>query len=134
MPGDKYMHLFHILIASGLLVFSRFPAEQPPPAIPNDNLISIEAAQLSSYGSTSPGSYSGNPSYLLVTPYSTTPQTPTQTPSAPATKYDNWQTTYHQPSVLPITGLAMYYNPNVMQEVVRNREAMYWRCRVAARW
>jgi hypothetical protein len=50
--------------------------------------------------------------------------TPYQTPLAPSTKDDNWRNPYGQPSVLPISGFAMYYNPNVMQEVVRNRLAM----------
>ncbi len=59
-------------------------------------------------------------STLLITPVPTS----VTALSTQVAQYDRWQATYSQRSVLPITGLAMFYNPNVMQEVVNNRLAM----------
>lgn len=50
--------------------------------------------------------------------------TPTVMPKATATAADKVMESYQQSSALPVTGFAMYYNPNVMQEVLNNRLAM----------
>jgi hypothetical protein len=58
-----------------------------------------------------------------------TPLPPTATPSITAATSRSQPNValnpaYSQASPLPLTGLAMYYNPNVMNEVVANRMAM----------
>lgn len=50
--------------------------------------------------------------------------TPTAMPKATTAPVDKVMESYRQSSPLPMSGYAMYYNPNVMQEVLNNRLAM----------
>jgi len=126
------MHLLYTLIASGLLILSEIPAEQPPPTVP----------YYAQVYSGSPSTYQGVPGYatrnksnednyevrhspsvrddrlesganLLPVDYKISP--------APAATANATNATYGQPSALPITGYATYYNPNIMQQVLNYR-------------
>lgn len=132
------MRLFFTLIASGLLILTEIPAEQPPPIVPN-------YAQV----------YSGSPSVYQDVPrrvtHNESQEDNYQARQSPAVNDDGLESgpdlflidykissispaataittsrmaTYSRQSVLPITGYATYYNPNVMREVLSNRLMM----------
>ena len=106
------MRLFYTLLASTFLVLSDVPTE-------------ISASTL-----YSPHQYQSNANnnfaaVNLAKAYGDQREPATSTPvPLNATSSDSVLTTYRGQSTLPVTGYAMYYNPNVMQEVLSNRLRM----------
>ena len=137
------MHLFYTLLVTGLLVLNEVPAEQLTP--PNSNQPSPNVAifspspQVGPYADDVPTETSVSISDAGPTPFAesatlpvdpasdasrpkpTAVSQPTATALVASPASDAVLATYREKSVLPITGYAMYYNPNIMQEVLRYR-------------
>ena len=84
-----------------------------------------ERASFATEAAPNPVDVKAGESQATPMPVAAIPQTTPVPTLPPKTLPDNGVlATYRQPSALPVTGYAMYYNPNIMQEVLHYRLEM----------